>query len=58
LTELWWARTDGPDWQEVVLVEAQPDRVRLRWKDPLAEQPPSGQWYDLTDVDVSRTRPV
>jgi hypothetical protein len=35
-------------------MEAQPERVRLRWKDPLLEQPPSGRWYDLTDVDLSR----
>jgi hypothetical protein len=55
LGESWWARTDSPQWQEVVLVEAQPDRVRLRWKDPMIEQPPPGQWYDLTDVDLSRT---
>jgi imidazolonepropionase-like amidohydrolase len=54
LSEPWWARTDGPDWQEAVLLEAQPTRVRLRWKDPLLEQSPSGQWYDLTDVDLSR----
>jgi hypothetical protein len=58
LGDTWWARTDGPDWQEAVLVEAQPDRVRLRWKDPLLEQPPSGQWYDVIDLDVSRTRPA
>ncbi|MFI5697380.1 amidohydrolase family protein [Kribbella sp. NPDC051586] len=58
LGETWWARTDGPDWQEAVLVEAQPDRVRLRWKDPLLEQPPSGRWYDVIDLDVSRTRPA
>jgi imidazolonepropionase-like amidohydrolase len=57
LTETWWARTDGP-WQEAVLTEAQPDRVRLRWKDPLLEQPPSGRWYDLTDIDLSATRPA
>ncbi|MFG1911754.1 amidohydrolase family protein [Kribbella sp. NPDC048928] len=53
LTETWWARTDA-DWQEAVLMEAQPERVRLRWKDPLLEQPPSGRWLDLTDVDLSR----
>lgn len=56
LTETWWARTDGP-WQEAVLMEAQPERVRLRWKDPLLEQPPSGRWYDLIDIDLSRTSP-
>ncbi|TCO48313.1 imidazolonepropionase-like amidohydrolase [Kribbella antiqua] len=58
LGETWWARADGPDWQEAVLVEAQPDRIRLRWKDPLVAQPPAGQWYDVIDVDLSRTRPL
>ncbi|MGZ0151458.1 amidohydrolase family protein [Kribbella sp. WER1] len=53
LAETWQARTDGP-WQEAVLLEAQPDRVRLRWKDPLLEQPPAGRWYELTDIDLSR----
>jgi imidazolonepropionase-like amidohydrolase len=57
LTEDWWARTDAPDWQPVTLVEAEPDRVRLRWKDPMTDQPPAGRWYHLTDVDLSRTRP-
>ncbi|HWD77429.1 MAG TPA: amidohydrolase family protein [Kribbella sp.] len=54
LTETWWARTDGPDWEEAVLMEAQPDRVRLRWKDPLRDQPAAGQWYDIIDIDLSR----
>ncbi|TDD50700.1 amidohydrolase [Kribbella antibiotica] len=51
LGETWWARTDG-DWQEATIIEAQPDRVRLRWKDPMLDQHPSGQWYPLTDVDL------
>ncbi|MFK4087128.1 amidohydrolase family protein [Kribbella sp. NPDC020789] len=51
LLETWLARTDG-DWQEATIVEAQPDRVRLRWKDPMLDQPPAGQWYPLTDVDL------
>jgi len=51
LGETWLARTDG-DWQEATIVEAQPDRVRLRWKDPMLDQPPAGQWYPLTDVDL------
>ncbi|GAA0622457.1 amidohydrolase family protein [Kribbella sandramycini] len=57
LAEPWWARTDGWVWEEATIVEAQPDRVRLRWNDPMREQPPSGQWYPLTDVDLSRTKP-
>ncbi|MER7247814.1 hypothetical protein [Kribbella sp. NPDC000426] len=55
LTEPWLARTDGPDWAEVTLLEAQPDRVRLRWNNPLREQPPSGRWYSLTDVDLEKS---
>ncbi|MFB6724164.1 amidohydrolase family protein [Kribbella sp. NPDC056345] len=51
LGETWWARTDG-DWQEATIIEAQPDRVRLRWKDPMLDQPPAGQWYPLTDLDL------
>ncbi|MFF1820934.1 amidohydrolase family protein [Kribbella sp. NPDC058245] len=51
LLEIWWARTNG-DWQEATIVEAQPDRVRIRWKDPMLNQPPSGQWYPLSDVDL------
>ncbi|MET7277136.1 amidohydrolase family protein [Kribbella sp. NPDC005582] len=51
LGETWLARTDG-DWQEATIVEAQPDGVRLRWKDPMLDQPPAGQWYPLTDVDL------
>ncbi len=51
LGETWWARADG-EWHEATIVEAQPDRVRLRWNDPMLDQPPSGRWYPLTDVDL------
>jgi imidazolonepropionase-like amidohydrolase len=52
LAELWWART-GTDWQQTRLLEARPDQVRLRWLDPLLDQPPSGTWYDVDDLDLA-----
>ncbi|MGW6280067.1 amidohydrolase family protein [Kribbella sp. NPDC055071] len=54
LSETWLARTDEPDWAEAVLLEVQPDRIRLRWSDPLLDQPSSGRWYDLADLDLTR----
>lgn len=58
LAETWWVRPlDDLDWLEATLVEVTPDQLRLRWKDPMVDQPPSGQWYHLDDIDLSRTRP-
>ena len=58
LAEPWWARPVGrPGWQRAHLMEVRPDRVRLRWADPLAEQPASGQWFDIDDLDLSYARP-
>lgn len=58
LAEPWWARPVGrPGWQRAHLMEVRPDRVRLRWADPLAEQPASGQWFDIDDLDLSYDRP-
>ncbi|WP_433178705.1 amidohydrolase family protein [Actinoallomurus sp. CA-150999] len=58
LAEPWWARpVDETSWRRARLLEVRPDRVRLRWTDPMAEQPASGQWFDLDDVDLSYTRP-
>ncbi|GAB3957752.1 amidohydrolase family protein [Actinoallomurus acanthiterrae] len=58
LAEPWWARpVDETPWRQARLLEVRPDRVRLRWTDPMAEQPASGQWFDLDDVDLSYTRP-
>jgi imidazolonepropionase-like amidohydrolase len=58
LAEPWLARTDGPDWAEATLLEVQPDQVRLRWNDPLLDQPASGRWYPLTDIDLTRRQPA
>lgn len=58
LAEPWWMRRLGDTtWQEAHLLEVSPDRVRLRWCDPLTTQPPSGQWVDLDDVDLALERP-
>lgn len=58
LTEPWLARPmDEPSWHEARLLEVRPDRVRLRWADPLADQPPSGRWFDLDDIDLALDLP-
>lgn len=54
LAESWWIRSDGSDqWLEAELLEVAPDRLRIRWKDPMLDQPPSGQWMDIDDIDIS-----
>ncbi|MEV0668578.1 amidohydrolase family protein [Actinomadura luteofluorescens] len=58
LAEPWWARpVEQTQWRRAHLLEVRPDRVRLRWADPLAEQPAPGQWFDLDDLDLSHDGP-
>ncbi|KAA9377655.1 amidohydrolase family protein [Microbispora cellulosiformans] len=58
LAEPWWARAgDDPAWRRARIVEAAPGGVRLRWDDPLADQPPSGRWFGLDDLDLSLDPP-
>lgn len=58
LAEAWWALPfDETQWREVTLMEIRPDRVRLRWTDPMADQAPPGQWFDLGDLDLTLTPP-
>ncbi len=59
LAEPWWIRPLGElEWQEARLMEVRPDRIRLRWTDPMADQPPSGQWFDLDDLDLALEPPA
>jgi hypothetical protein len=54
LAEPWWVRPDDSDeWREAQLLEVAPDRLRVRWRDPLLDQPPSGRWMNLDDIDVA-----
>lgn len=58
LADPWWMRPlSEADWQEVYLMEAQADRIRVRWADRMVDQPPFGQWFDINDVDLAHQRP-
>lgn len=58
LAEPWWALPlEETDWREATLLEVRPDRVRLRWSDPMLDQSPSGQWFDLDDLDLAAAPP-
>lgn len=58
LAEPWSALPlDQTEWREATLTEIRPNRVRLRWTDPMTEQPPFGQWFDLDDLDLALTPP-
>lgn len=58
LAEPWWIREIGFDtWRQARLLEVTAERVQVRWADPLAEQPASGQWLNLGSIDLSTTHP-
>lgn|SRR5690625_1562103 len=59
LAQPWWVRLPGEEpWQEVRLMEVHAGRVRLRWADPLVEQPAAGQWFDTEDLDFAPAPPA
>jgi hypothetical protein len=57
LGDPWWAEEAPGRWTEVRIQEAHPDRLRVRWADPLAEQPAHGRWIDPREVRVRRHHP-
>jgi len=44
LASPWFVQTAPESWDEVRILEVQPDRVRIKWADPLRDQTPQGQW--------------
>lgn len=57
LGDIWWVQ-DGPDgFKQALIQEARPDRLRIRWADPLADQTPHGHWIDPRAVRVERYPP-
>ncbi|PPK65923.1 hypothetical protein V5P93_000184 [Actinokineospora auranticolor] len=57
LSDPWWLEGTPGDWREVRIQEARPDRVRVRWADPMAEQPAHGHWVDPLATPLHRVRP-
>lgn len=57
LAEPWWIRTeDSDDWQEARLLEVTPERLRVRWTDPMLDPSPAGRWLEVDSIDIA-TRP-
>lgn len=52
LAEPWQVRVGDTGWREALLLEVTPRRVRIRWTDPMVDQPPSGQWFEVDDIDL------
>jgi len=57
LGDVWWVEEAPGHWQEARIQEARPDRLRVRWTDPLADQPAHGHWIDPRAVRVQRHHP-
>ena len=45
-------RTGGEAW----LLEVKPDRIRLRWDDPMLMQIGHGEWVRLDEAQIQRIR--
>ena len=57
LTDPWWVEETPGRWTEARIQEAHPDRLRVRWADPLLDQPAHGRWIDPRVVRVQRQFP-
>ena len=57
LGDTWWIEDEPGRWREARIQEARQDCLRIRWVDPLADQPAHGHWVDLRVVRVRRHRP-
>jgi hypothetical protein len=53
LSEPWWVE-DGGEWREARLQEVRPDRLRIRWADPMIDQAAHGHWIDTVAGRVRR----
>jgi len=58
LAERWWVRVGAADWREAWLLEVKPDRIRLRWDDPMLMQAGHGEWVRLDQAEIQRQRPA
>jgi hypothetical protein len=58
LADRWWVRVGDSPWREAWLLEVKPDRVRLRWDDPMLLQPGHGEWVRVDEAQIERHRPT
>ena len=58
LADRWWVRVGGGSWREAWLLEVKPDRLRLRWDDPMLMQAGHGEWVRLDEAEIQRHRPA
>ena len=58
LAERWWVRVGDADWREAWLLEVKPDRIRLRWDDPMLMQMGHGEWVRLDEAQIQRIPPT
>ncbi|MEV4312799.1 hypothetical protein [Actinocrispum sp. NPDC049592] len=54
LSDPWWVEDEQGEWVEARLQEAQPHRIRVRWADPMIDQPAHGVWIDTRERRVRR----
>ena len=58
LAERWWVRVGDNEWREAWLLEVKPDRLRLRWDDPMLMQTGPGEWVRLDEAQIQRYAPA
>lgn len=58
LADRWWVRMRVADeWRPAWLLEVKPDRLRLRWDDPMLMQGGHGEWVRVVDIKIQRYIP-
>jgi len=58
LAERWWVRVGDTEWRQAWLLEVKPDRIRLRWDDPMLMQTGHGEWVRLEEAQIQRAAPA
>ena len=58
LTDRWWVRTERSGWRCAWLLEVKPDRIRLRWDDPMLMAGGHGEWVLVSSAEIRRHRPA
>jgi hypothetical protein len=60
LAERWWTRRlddESAAWQPTWLLEVKPDKLRVRWDDPMWMSGGHGVWVRLANIEIRLTHP-